>query len=767
MRSGTIAFLLGICGLVQLTALPDSRYCYLLALAPILVLAPPRWSRCWRFISVVALGFLWALLRGHIAMSGYLSPELQGRDLNVEGYVASIPVPRHLSTQFVFVIERGPPGVPLDSRIRLSWYHPVVDISPGQRWQLTVRLKRPRGFMNPGGFDYEGWLFQQHIGATGYVRRPEQAHLIATASGNPTARIRASILDFIDTVLRDHAQRGTVSALAIGYRRSISKAQWSVLRSTGTNHLMAISGLHIGLVAGGAFFSMLWLWSRSPRACVLMAAPRAGAVAALVGAMTYAALADFSIPTQRAVVMICFVMLNILAARRAAPTAVLAGAAFAVLLIDPFSVLSPGFWLSFAAVAVILLAMSGRVVMARSGWKSWWSRLARLHLIVALGLSPLTLVFFSQMSVIAPLANVIAVPWVGLIVVPLTLSGIGLIPISSDLAGVVLLMSAEALAILWWFLQHLDALGFVVDGLPVPGWMETLCLLILTALWLLPHGVPGRWLAIFVFPLLFFRAAPTPAPGSVELSVLDVGQGLSVVVRTTRHTLVFDSGPRYSSDFDTGMLVVVPFLRDRGVRTLDVLLISHGDNDHAGGAASVVEQIDTKKIITNTHFPGALTTPCIADVSWQWDGVRFEVLGPANVPITDNNNASCVLRIVTPSARILLPGDIETPAEDLLLQHVERSRLRADILIAPHHGSRTSSGGEFVDAVRPTHVVFAVGFKNRFGFPHTDVITRYRSRGVILHDSVRDGALIFTLNPGEPIGEPIRHRVESKRFWNQ
>ena len=375
MRSGTVAFLLGVCGLVQLSELPDSWYCQLLPF----VLLVALWSRRWRLASLIVAGFLWTLWRGYLAMSGYLPVALEGHDLLVEGYVASIPVERRYSRRFVFVVDRrsGEPG--WTGRVRLSWYHPTVELSPGQRWQLTVRLKRPRGFMNPGGFDYEGWLFQQQIGATGYVRVSDQSRLLDDSSGQFVPRVRARILGFIDTVLQGHEQRGTVSALAIGYRHSISPGQWTVLRNTGTNHLMAISGLHIGLVAGGGFFCVLWLWSCIPGACLVFAAPRAAAIAAMLAAVFYAGLADFSIPTQRALVMITLVMLNIIAGRRSAPTSVLAAAALGVLVIDPFSVLAPGFWLSFAAVAVILLAVCGRSAFASTGWEK---------LVVALGKTP-------------------------------------------------------------------------------------------------------------------------------------------------------------------------------------------------------------------------------------------------------------------------------------------------------------------------------------------------------------------------------------------
>ena len=478
-------------------------------------------------------------------------------------------------------------------------------------------------------------------------------------------------------MLPGHNQRGTVSALAIGHRESISTRQWAVLKRTGTNHLMAISGLHIGLVSAGGFFLILWLWSRSARACWMLAAPRAGAIGGLLLAFCYAGLADFSIPTQRALIMIALVMVNIVAGRRSAPTSVLAAALLGVLLVDPFSVLSAGFWLSFAAVAVILVAVCGRTRGEktrdqRSFWYQWWWRWGSLQLLVAMGLAPLTLILFSQVSIVAPLANTFAVPWVGTIVVPLTLGGVALMPISGDLGAYCLLMAAQALDHLWWLLEKLDGLELVLDTIATLDVGEMLVLLLLAALWLLPPGVPGRWLAVFVFPLLLCRAVPAPAPGGLELTVLDVGQGLSVVARTSRHTLVFDTGPRYASGLDTGQLVVVPFLRDRSVRSLDVLLISHGDNDHAGGVASVVGAIDTNRVMTNADLPLESVSPCMEGERWVWDGVEFEVLGPPRMARSDNNNNFCVLRIVTASWQILVPGDIERQAEEELVYWISK-----------------------------------------------------------------------------------------------
>ena len=754
--------MLGVCGLIQLSELPDGGFGQLLPFALFGALLASRW----RLVCLLIAGFLWALLRAHMAMEGNLPPALEGRDLVVQGSIVSIPVHKGYRKRFVFLVEGGSERNVWSGRTRLSWYHPTMGLQAGQRWRLTVRLKRPRGFKNPGGLDYEKWLFQHRIAATGYVRARGEAVLLEELAGQPINRARGRILAFIETVLNQHRQRGTVAALAIGDRQSISTQQWMVLRSTGTNHLMAISGLHIGLVAGGGFFSMFWMWSRSVRACLVLAAPRAGAVAALAAAIFYAGLADFSIPTQRALVMVALVMVNLIAARRSAPTTVLAAALLAVLLVDPFAVLSPGFWLSFAAVAVILLSVSGRSAGSER-WSGWWWRWGRVQTMVALGLSPLTLVFFSQMSMSAPLANMLAVPWVGIIVVPLTLGGVILMPLSDASAGFLILMAAEALDLLWWFLERLETFPLVLDEIPALGIWATVSLATLTALWLMPPGVPGRWLAVLAIPLLFFRASNGPEPGALELTVLDVGQGLSVVARTHGHVLVFDTGPRYATGFDTGEMVVVPFLRARSVRKVDILLISHGDNDHAGGTASVAGSIRTGRIMTNTDLGLGPVSPCLAGESWEWDGVGFEILGPVSVPENDGNNGSCVLQIATPAWRILLPGDIESSAEDGLLRRLSGSRLRSDILVAPHHGSRTSSGSGFLDAVRPDHVVFPVGFNNRFGFPHADVLDRYRRRGIALHDTAQDGAVTFTLLPRGAVGEPGKFRDHAKRFWNQ
>ena len=328
-------------------------------------------------------------------------------------------------------------------------------------------------------------------------------------------------------------------------------------------------------------------------------------------------------------------------------------------------------------------------------------------------------------------------------------------------------MAAQALDQLWWLLETLDGLDLALETMPILDVWEMLILLLLAALWLLPPGVPGRWLAAFALPLLLCRTVPVPGSGGLELTVLDVGQGLSVVARTSRHTLVFDTGPRYASGLDTGELVVVPFLRERAVRTVDVLLISHGDNDHAGGAASVIRAIKTTRIMSNADLPIASVRACREDQRWDWDGVEFEVLGPPHGARSDNNNNSCVLRIGTRSWQILIPGDIEKEAEEELLQRLGPAALAADVLVAPHHGSRTSSGRAFIAAVDPSHVIFSVGFRNRFGFPHPDVLARYHRLAVVSHDTVRDGAVSFWLRAGAPVSEPVLFRSRQRRFWNR
>ncbi len=762
MRSGTIALLLGILFCAGLAQLPDLTWVQFLPVFALLALL----GRRWRLPALFVCGFLWALLRAGWALYPALPLALEGPEISLIGTVASIPTHDTRRARFDFLPEQwirdehsDPSPWPGPKRLRLSWYQYPPTLHPGERWQLTVRLKRPHGFSNPGGFDYEGWLFRQGIGATGYVRSKAKNQRITASHGWWVARMRERLAAAMDGATGATPFRGMLKGLALGMRRELDGRQWETLRRTGTSHLMAISGLHIGLVAAFAFIFGGALWRASGRLMLHLPAPRFTAALAVLAATTYAALSGFAIPAQRALLMVLIFMLGILCGSRIPPSISLAVALFVVLLLDPFAALNAGFWLSFTAVGVILYAMGARLSPGGLWWK--WGR---VQAVVVIGLLPLSLMFFQQQALAAPLANLIAVPWVGLLVVPLTLIGTLLLLPLPTIGGALLGLAEQALALLWPALEMLAALEplHALAGTP-PLWTVVVSFFGI-AIMLLPAGVPARWCGIFGLLPLLFHAPDRPPVGSYRFTLLDVGQGLAAVVETHARVLIYDTGPAYSANFDAGRAVLLPFLHAHGWQQLDRLIISHGDTDHAGGLESLRRGIAIEYLSSSepARFPGA--SACEAGQHWRWDGVDFRILSPARDSTLHGNDRSCVLYISAPGGSVLLPGDIEKTAESELLTKVARLA-PIDVLVAAHHGSKTSSTSDFVRALQPRTVLFSVGYRNRFRFPHKQVLRRYQREGSQIYRTDRDGSISFYTKPDEPA--PFnRHRDKARRFWN-
>lgn len=762
MGQGTTSFLLGIVAFQRLPALPAAAWGF--ALIPLALLAL-RW-RVARLPAACAGGFLWALFQAHQILTPALAPALEGRDLVLEGVVAAIPEQLDRGARFQFQVERmndGARELPVPGRVRLSWYEGAPELRAGERWRLTARLKRPHGFSNPGGFDYEGWLYQNRIRATGYVRAgADNQRLMDDASGYAVQRVRQRMFDRLSAALAGRGLGGVIGALAIGERQGIGQLQWDVFRRTGTTHLVAISGLHVGMIAGLVFFIVRALWARLGRLPLYWPAPQAAAVAALAAALVYAALAGFSIPTQRTVIMIGVVMVALLRRRHAAPARTLMTALLCVLVYDPLAVMNSGFWLSFGAVAAILFGMNQRV-----GREVWWRRASRLHLLVTVALAPPLLVLFQQVSLVSPLANLIAVPWVTLGVVPLVLAGCAVQALWPALGDPLLRLAETLLSWLWPLLEGLAAPDALQWTQAVPaGWTIAPAVLGVVLL-IAPRGLPGRWLgAVWLLPALL-TAPPRPAPGELWFTLLDVGQGLAAVAWTRHHVLVYDTGPRYGGEFDAGSAVLLPFLRFHGLQRIDTLMIGHGDNDHLGGAAALAGEIDVGRVLSSVpaRIPWWRAGHCRQGQAWVWDGVRFEVLHPGPEAALHGNDASCVLRIHTGAGALLLTGDIEAPAERRLLRDRPQV-LPAEVLVAPHHGSKSSSGAAFIAQVGPRYVLFPSGYRNRWGFPHPAVVERYRAAGAQLYSSAEHGALTVKFTARGAIVPPAAHRREFMRYWH-
>lgn len=757
-----LAALCGTLCLQWLSQLPASP----LALPLICILSACACVRRLRPVAWCVAAFLLAWWQAEQRLALDLPAELEGRDVLLRGTIVSLPEVDERATRFVFQVrerQQRDAWIAFSPTVRLNWYAPTA-LSAGQGWQLQVRLKRRHGLRNPGGFDYAGWLFQNGVAATGYVRAGAGSQRVPELDARRwDLRLRAAVAARLQPLLTQTREGGLLRALTVGAADDLSARDWEVFRATGTGHLVSISGLHIGLVAGLGFVCGRWLWSRSHRLTQRFAAPRAAALAALLAATLYAVLAGFSIPTQRAWIMALVVLGGTLLARPGRAVHSLALALLLVVVSDTGAVRSPGFWLSFVAVAIIFMQQVQRP--AARGLRGTLCQLVRLQFALSLGLLPFTLLFFGQSGWVAPVANLFAVPWTSLLLVPLVFAALICLYPLPWLAHWLFIAAGWAADWMLEALSWLADLPGAVVGMPEVPLAVTLAALFGAALLLLPRGTPQRWLgALLVVPLLTWTA-PRPAPGTAWFTLLDVGQGLAAVVQTARHTLVYDTGPRFSAGFDTGSAVVAPFLAARGIRRVDMLIVSHADNDHSGGARALDRLLPVYRMLTSVpqQMDWRRSHRCQAGQQWDWDGVTFRMLHPDAVKDVAENDASCVLQIRTPDGtRLLLPGDVEAAAERRLVARYGAA-LRSEILVAPHHGSRTSSTPAFTAAVAPTYVLFPVGYRNRYGFPNPRVQERYRGLGSRLLATAVTGAIQFRL--GEEL-MPLPERERVRRYWD-
>jgi competence protein ComEC len=589
-------------------------------------------------------------------------------------------------------------------------------------------------------------LFRQGIGAVATVKQAERC----SGDGYALLRTRQAIADQMQAWLPNHPGLGLFKALTLGDTSSLNDDDWNVFRVTGTTHLVAISGFNIGIVAGLAFFLFRWLWVLWPRLCLWLPAQKAGMAGAVIVALLYSLLAGWEPPVQRAFLMLLFVTVAAWVNRLHQPSQVLALAWWAILLMDPLAIMSPGLWLSFGAVAAIFYVMRGRLRP-----RSWLADLVLLQLMLSVVLAPLTVYFFHGVSWLSPLLNLIAVPVISLLT-PLLLMNLLIAWVWPALGVLALRFSADLLA-------HLQAaLGWLVENIPhlwIPASAVPAALLLAVigaVLLFVPRGVPLRVLALLCFLPLLFQPSTAPKQG-FELTALDVGQGLSVVVRTSHHTLLFDTGPAFEDGFDAGESIVAPYLLSQGVREIDLMIISHADNDHSGGAPAI------RRLLSVDDERGALTpTPCHDGQRWEWDGVRFEMLHPDDAKYS-TNNSGCVLRIEAGPYAALLPADIEKGAERRLLTD-QLTSLQADVLLAPHHGSKSSSTEDFITAVQPQIVIHSAGWHSQFHHPHPSVVARYREAGARQLVTGLGGMVQLRITE-HGVSEPTQWRLQEHRFW--
>ena len=742
-------------------------------------------------LGAAALGFGVSNWRASLRLAEVLPAALEGRDVRVTGTVANLPQRSASGLRFRFDVESAQldgQAVQLPPLLSLGWYsgwhedaalsQPQTELRAGQRWAFTLRLRQPHGNLNPHGFDYELLLFEQGVRATGYVRDAPAPELLFAASGHPVERLRQRVRDAIEASVPDRRVAGVLAALAVGDQGAIEREDWDLYRNTGVAHLVSISGLHITMFAWLAGGLIAMLWRRSERLMLWLPAPHAARWGGLLLATAYAVFSGWGVPSQRTVWMLAAVTLLQTFGLRWPWTLVLLLAAVVVTALDPWALLQAGFWLSFAAVALLMAsgAASGSDTPALdegSGWRRWPRRVIaaarnglRTQLVATLGLTPLTLVFFQQVSLVGFAANLVAIPLVTLVITPLALLGVLLVPLWSVGAWCVQLLNA--------WLGLLGGLPGAVWSVPVAPLWAQLAGLLAAALAMLPLPWRVRAMALPLAVPLLLPASALPGPGRFDLLALDVGQGTSVLVRTREHLLLFDAGPQYSRESDAGQRVLLPLLRARGEQRIDTLVLSHRDLDHVGGAAALLKAMPVGDLLSSLELQHPLlamakhSTRCSAGQSWLWDGVRFDILRPDEADYErklKSNAMSCVLRVAETregGRSVLLTGDIEHDQEAALVAG-QPEALRSDVLIAPHHGSRTSSTAAFLDAVRPATAVFQAGHHNRFGHPAPDVLQRYRERGIALQASPACGAWQW---PAGDSAEGVCQRDVALRYWH-
>lgn len=882
MRRLSLGMLFGLYALHQLPALPDSAQLAAGAVLAVLVLvgvlALPKAARPWQALALVrhglilfccaTLAFCWGAYCARERLQALLPPSWEGQDILVQGVIAELPHNFERGVRFVLDVEqvlRPPSSVPVTAapplqgrKISLSWYAhadesgPPVTLRPGERWRLNLRLQRPHGNLNPYGFDYELWLFEQGMAATGYVRQAGKGTDLQTWQENRRLsrfvwgvgywceswreRIRSRML----TALGEARYGGVLLALVIGDQHALPNNDWQTMNRHGIGHLMSISGLHITMLAAlaGALGGFLWRRSFFSRAALplLLPAQKFGALCAFCAALVYVALAGWGVPAQRTLYMLAVLAWATWRGREYAPSLVLCTALNLVLLLDPWAMLWPGFWLSFVAVGLLLYAGTGRLpfnggtnkssgteleqveehkaqagvwtaILARcADWRSVLRQSARQLLaachtqyVVTLGLLPLSLLLFAQVSLSSPLANALAIPLISFVVTPLALLALALPAPLDALAWqgghslvLYLMQGLDALQQGWasvgahsvWFAPRPQVLQFGLAGT---------ALLFLFA----PRAWPGRWLALCLLLPMLMQLPAKPEKDEVWVTAFDVGQGTALLVETAQQRLLYDSGPAYSTSSDGGQRVLLPYLRARGIDYLDVLVISHSDLDHSGGARSLLANLQVGQVLSSlpplhplsqqlSQKPGQGAgqsagqstghTACTAGQSWVWGQTKWRMLHPAASAYGEEQNKpnaySCTLRMqLRGGPSLLLTGDIEAAQEAQLLRAEDAATLRSDILLVPHHGSGTSSSPAFLAAVKPQLAIFQLGYRNRYRHPQQQVWQRYlqlqqegQAQRVQLLRSDWDGALRLRLHAGGV--EVQRWREQERRYWH-
>ncbi len=688
-----------------------------------------------------------------------LPAQYEGDSMLTELQVVDFPRQRGDSISFL-ARPLDDPRIP--PRLRISWYEAPERPDIGDVWQLEVRLRRPRGTSNPGVFDYEAWLFRQRIGATGYVVNGPRNRRLEQATGTLVDRVRQRAVDRLAALVDDRDTAAVLAAISVGARHGISAEQWLRYAQSGTSHLMAISGLHVGLAASSA-------WFLAAAICALLRLGgnhlRIAWLAALVVAAGYAGLSGFAVPARRATLMLALLVLANLRGREPRPVAILAAACLLVTAFDPLATLAPGFQLSFAAVLLLLWFARRRAPLPAARLARGAIQLAAIQVFLLFGLMPLTVTNFGRVSFAAPVVNFVAVPLFSVVTVPFALAGVVLDGPVAAAGDAALRFAAAGIELLHWLIEHAVSVPHAARSTAAAGVVSGICLLSVLAWVLLPRAWPGRHVTLLAALALVSVRVPGPPAGCADVRMLDVGQGLAVVVRTRQRTLLYDTGAAFPGGSDMASRVVLPYLAAQGVRRIDRLVVSHSDIDHAGGVAAILAGTDVGQVLAGEPDALAGAVACRAGLGWRWDGVRFAMLHPPANGGYAGNDASCVMLVAAGTARLLLTGDIESGVERALVTAAVPGTV--DAVVVPHHGSATSSSAAFVRFVAADAALVSAGYNNRWGLPQPGVVARWREAGGTVLTTSHDGAIGIRLCDRAGIVQVSRNREQRRRAWHE
>ena len=775
MVQNCLGFLLGLSCLFWLENAQQSTVSIVLSL---LILLSFRFIRTVSFrkqFIAPLLGLLWGSCTASLWL--FTTPALLSspKIADIKGYICSLPVQNNsasfynsdedqISIRLTFdfcLSQMGDKTLSFyhANKVRLSVYQvsneQINQMKAGSFWQLSAKLKPIHGRMNPGGFDYEKWLVSEGFIGTGYVK----SSVLTPSAISVNAfyhSVRQTILDKLNRVIPDTDSKGMALALAIGERSSISAEQWQTIKDSGTSHLLAISGLHIGIAALWSYYLCLIIFSRLTFISQKIPAQKIAEVASLIGGLSIALLSGFGYPAQRALMMLVVFLYSRWSARHLSLANVLALSVMIIAFIQPFAVLTVSFWLSILAVAIIVLLLSYKQNFSHGNVKliEW----LRINWFLFVGLMPITWAVFDSISVVGFITNLILIPLTSFLTTPLVYLGLLALVINNTLASWVFYLVDYVLA---FTLQIQSLLSEVnrfasVSSLPIALFV---LLLLATIIILMPAKMPGKPLLVPVILIAILSINQPKTSERFKMVVFDIGQGLAIHISVGDKQLLYDTGYG-NKTFSMAESSLLPYFKRLSISRLDRMIISHADADHAGGMNSILEKLTVDKLLVGekTILEGA---DCHTEESWRWKNVQFSFLAHLPNRFYKGNSASCVLQVDVGDNKILLTGDIEKNSEKALLIN---GLGHFDIIVAPHHGSLTSSTIEFVTETSPNIAIFSTGYANRWQFPKSEVVQRYSDIGADIQITHKQGAIIVTESDDGAL-KLTTERANRLHFW--